>query len=482
MEKFEYEVVVVGAGPNGLTASALLSQLGLSTLVVEAADEVGGGMRSLACTLPGYIHDVCSAVHTTGCVSPVFKRLQLEQHGLTWIHPEASVAHPLEGRPAVMLEATIEGTVAQFGRDAEGYRRLVRPIVEHDGALVPDLLGPLSVPRRPIAIARFGLNAMRSARGLALSAFEQEPARALFAGCAAHSVQPLENWLTSAIGLVLMSIGHLKTWPVARGGSSAIATALRHVNEQHGVQFRVGHRVSSLRELPAARAYLFDLTPGQLVSIAGDALPARYVRQLRRYRMGPGVFKVDYALSGSIPWSDPNCRRASTVHVGGTLDEMCRSERAMWNGDVPDEPFVLMTQQSEFDASRAPSGHHTGYAYCHVPAGCEVDMTEAIERQISRFAPGFRDLILERRKWFPADLERHNANYPGGVITGGVADLTQLFTRPSLSLRPYATPNPRLFLCSQSTPPGGGVHGMCGFHAARLVAHRVFGRDIPRFA
>ena len=482
MSKHAYDVVVVGAGPNGLTASAVLAEQGLSTLVVEAAPELGGGMRSLECTRPGFVHDVCSAVHTMGCVSPAFKRLELDKHGLTWLHPSASVAHPLDDRPAVMLEASIDATVAQFEADADNYRKLVAPIVQHGEGLLPDILAPLGIPRHPLSMARFGFYALRSARGLARGMFDGEPARALFGGCAAHSVQPLENWLTSAIGLVLMSAGHLKTWPVARGGSKSIAAALEHVNTERGVQFELNHKVQTLAELPSARAYLFDLTPAQLAAIAGEALPRRYLNQLLRYRMGPGVFKIDYALSGAIPWSDKNCMRASTVHVGGGLDEMCASERAMWNGDVPAAPFVLMTQQSEIDTTRAPSGCHTGYAYCHVPAGCTVDMTAAIERQISRFAPGFNDLVLERRKWFPADLEAHNANYPGGVITGGVADITQLFTRPTFSLRPYATPNPRLFICSQSTPPGGGVHGMCGFHAARLAARRVFGRDIAPLA
>jgi phytoene dehydrogenase-like protein len=335
----------------------------------------------------------------------------------------------------------------------------------------------LQVPKHPLALVRFGLFAMLSATRLS-HLFSGERAKALFAGCAAHAIQPLEHWFSSAIGLALMGAGSVKPWPIAVGGSQSIARALIQVGERAGVTYQCGMKVNALAELPQARAYLFDLAPSQLADIAGEHLPAGFRAQLRRYRMGPGVFKVDYALDGSIPWRDPSCRLASTVHLGGTFEAIARGERQMWNGTAPDAPFVLLAQQSELDASRAPSGKHTGYAYCHVPAHCDVDMTDAIERQIERHAPGFRDLVLARRSWSPRALEQHNAAYVGGAITGGVADVRQLFTRPTLRLRPYATPNPRLFLCSQSTPPGGGVHGMCGFHAARTVLSRVFGRRL----
>lgn len=475
----EYDAVVVGAGPNGLTASAFLASLGLHVLVVEAGEQLGGGVRSDECTLPGFVHDVCSAVHTMGCLSPAFRGLRLEENGLEWVVPSASVAHPLDGQDAVMLEASLETTLAQLDSSDRGrFSSLVAPFVKHGVSLVNDLLAPLGWPRHPLAMARFGLNAVRSARSLAFGAFEGERARALFAGCAGHSVQPLEGFLTAAFGLVFLGTAQIKPWPVARFGSGSIAKALERVNTNHGVEFVTGRRVEAFDELPKARAYLFDLAPSQLAGIAQQQLPGRYLRALQRYRMGPGVFKVDYALSAPIPWRDPACARASTVHLGGTFDEIARSERQMWQGSPPEAPYVILAQQSMLDSSRAPAGKHTGYAYCHVPAGCTVDMTAAIERQIERFAPGFGDIILARKKWSPSALEQHNPSYVGGAVTGGVADVWQLYTRPTLTLRPYVTPNTRLFLCSQSTPPGGGVHGMCGYHAARVVARKVFGKRL----
>lgn len=471
------DVIVVGAGPNGLTAAVLLAQRGLRVHVVEAADELGGGARSSALTLPGFVHDDCSAVHTMGCVSPVFEQLRLEEHGLRWIHPAVSVAHPMADGPAALLHGDVEETFRDLGsRDGETLRACLRPFGAVPG-LIGDLLAPLGVPKHPIAMLRFGLDAMRSARALSRR-FETDRAKALFAGCAAHAIQPLEHAFTSAIGLALMGAGSIKAWPVAAGGSGAIAKALVAVGERAGLTFQCGYKVTALDQLPSARAYVFDLAPSQVAEIAGHHLPARFRAQLCRYRMGPAVFKVDYALAGSIPWRDVECRRASTVHLGGTFDDIARAESQVWEGKVPDAPFVLLAQQSELDPSRAPAGKHTGYAYCHVPAGCDVDMTAAIERQIERHAPGFRDLVLARYVRSPRHLTEHNPAYVGGAITGGVADVRQLFTRPTLRLRPYATPNPRLFLCSHSTPPGGGVHGMCGFHAARTVLRRVFGQRL----
>lgn len=472
-----FDAIVVGAGPNGLTAAAVLAQQGLRVHVVEAADELGGGVRSAALTLPGFLHDVCSAVHTMACVSPVFAQLRLEEHGLQWLYPTVSAAHPMDDGPAVLLHGDLEETFRELGaRDGGRLKALVQPFRSAPG-LLGDLLAPLQVPKHPLALVRFGIFAMLSAARLS-HLFSGERAKALFGGCAAHAIQPLEHWFSSAIGLALLGAGSVKPWPVAVGGSQAIARALVHVGARAGVTFQCGTKVSSLHELPAARAYLFDLAPSQVADIAGDQLPSGFRTQLRRYRMGPGVFKVDYALSGSIPWRDARCRLASTVHLGGSFAAIARGERQMWGGTPPDAPFVLLAQQSELDASRAPAGKHTGYAYCHVPAYCDVDMTDVIERQIERHAPGFRDLVLARRTWSPRALEEHNAAYLGGAITGGVADVRQLFTRPTLRLRPYATPNPRLFLCSQSTPPGAGVHGMCGFHAARTALKRVFGRRI----
>jgi phytoene dehydrogenase-like protein len=473
-----YDAVVVGSGPNGLSAAALLGRAGLSVLVVEAAGEFGGGLRTEALTLPGFRHDVCSAVHTMGCLSPAFELLELERHGLVWIHPPASVAHPLDGGRAVCLEHSIEATADGLGADARAYRDLVSPFVRYPQKLFADLLAPLGLPRQPLTMAHFGWLGLRSARSLARGRFDGEAARALFGGCAAHAVQPLEHVLTAAFGLTFLIAGHIKTWPVAKGGSSAIAAALVQVCRAHGVELRTHEHIKALRELPETRAVLFDVAPRQLADIAGDSLPASYRRRLLRYRMGPGCFKLDWALDGPIPWQNPSCARASTVHVGGSLDELSAAEAAVWQGAHPEKPFVLVAQQSELDHTRAPAGQHTGYAYCHVPAGSTEDMTEAIEAQIERFAPGFRERILCRHRLFPADLEARNPSYLGGSVTGGVADLRQLFTRPVARLDPYSTPNPRLFLCSHSTPPGGGVHGMCGFYAARSALRNRFGQRL----
>ena len=351
------------------------------------------------------------------------------------------------------------------------------PFVRSPQKLFADLLAPLGFPRLPFTLARFGLLGLRSARSLALGRFETEEARALFAGCAAHAVQPLEHTLTAAFGLTFLIAGHVKAWPVARGGSMAIAEALIAVCKEHGVEFELERHVETLSELPEARVILFDVAPRQLARIAAGALPSGYRARLERYRMGPACFKLDWALDGPIPWTNLDCALASTVHVGGDFDAIARSEAATFGGKHAEAPFVLVAQQSHFDATRAPAGKHTGYAYCHVPEGSNMDMTPAIEAQIERFAPGFRDRILARRAIFPKDFEARNPSHLGGVITGGVADLTQLFTRPVLRLDPYSTPNPRLFLCSQSTPPGGGVHGMCGFYAARSALRR-FGRQL----
>ncbi|HWO11303.1 MAG TPA: NAD(P)/FAD-dependent oxidoreductase, partial [Polyangiaceae bacterium] len=423
-------------------------------------------------------HDVCSAVHTMGCLSPAFELLELTRHGLEWLYPPASVAHPLDGGRAVLLRGSPADTAAGLGADGAAYRRLIEPFLEQPRELIADLLAPLGVPRQKLAMARFGWLGLRSARQLAFGKFREEEARALLAGCAAHAVQPLEHPLTAAFGLTFALAGHLKAWPVARGGSQAIADALVRVCREHGVEFELGHQVRALGELPASRVVLFDVAPRQLAEIAGEVLPDSFRYELSSYRMGPGCFKLDFALSGPIPWADERCGLASTVHVGGTFDEVADSERAMWGGEHPARPFVMVTQQSHFDATRAPSGQHTGYAYCHVPAGSTCDMTAAIETQIERFAPGFRQRILARHALFPRDFEALNPSHIGGAVTGGVADARQLFTRPSLRLDPYSTPHPRLYLCSQSTPPGAGVHGMCGFYATRSALRACFGKRL----
>ena len=468
-----YDAVVVGAGPNGLAAAIVLARAGASVLVLEAADSIGGGTRSAELTLPGFVHDVCSAAHPMGVLSPFFRQLPLARHGLEWIRPGASVAHPLDDQPAAMLWRSLDRTSAGLGGDGAAYRRLVAPFLDDPHGLLGDALGPLAIPSQPLLLARFGALAAWPATWLANAAFRGEAARALFAGCAAHSILPLSRCMTSALGLMFAITAHVEDWPVVRGGSIGIARALAsHLAELGGV-IRTQARVRSAADLPAARVFLFDTDPLQLALICAAVLPDRYLRRLRRFRFGPGVFKLDWALDGPIPWADPNCLQASTVHVGGTLAEIAVSEAAMWRGEHAERPFVLVVQQSLFDATRAPAGKHTGYAYCHVPHASTVDMTGRIEAQIERFAPGFRERILARSAMTTAAFERDNPNYVGGAITGGAADIRQLFTRPVARLDPYATPHPRVFLCSASTPPGGGVHGMCGYHAAHSALRRL---------
>ncbi|HTU59943.1 MAG TPA: NAD(P)/FAD-dependent oxidoreductase [Polyangiales bacterium] len=469
---YQYDAVVIGSGPNGLCAAIALAQAGKQVLLVEAEAQIGGGLRSAELLEPGVVNDVCSAVHPMGVLSPFMQKLPLAEHGLTWIYPKVSAAHPLDGGRAVILSRSLEETAAQLGSDAKAYKRLIGPFLDQPELLLEDALGPLRFPRRPIQFARFGLRAFRSALGLGRGAFAGEDARALFAGCAAHSVLPLDKLFTAALGVMFLLTGHMVDWPVARGGSAAIAAALASYFRSLGGEIRTSTRVSSLAELPEARVYLFDLAPKQVAEIAGDALPLRYRARLLRYNYGPAVFKLDYVLRGQIPWSAPGCAAASTVHVGGTMEEIARSERAAWQGEISEAPYLIVCQQSHFDDTRAPAGQHTGYAYCHAPFGSDVDMTAAIERQIERFAPGFADQVIARRATSPADIARYNGACIGGAITGGAADITQLFTRPVARLNPYTTPNPRLFLCGASTPPGGGVHGMCGYHAAHTALRR----------
>lgn len=471
--KSELDVVVVGAGPNGLCAAIALAQQGKSVVVVERQAAAGGGLLSAELTLPGFLHDVCSAVHPLGELSPYMRTLPLAEHGLEWAYPRFSAAHPLPDGQVALLSRSVQATSDLLGIDGPAYRALLAPLLEDPEALLADLLGPLRIPTKPIGFTRFGLNGMRSAVGLAQSVFKRQNARALFAGCAAHAILPLENWFSASIGLVFLLAGHMTDWPMARGGSISIARALVSYLKSLGGEVQTGVDVTSLAQLPAARTIMFDLAPAQVAKIAAADLPASYLRRIARYNYGPAVFKIDYALSGPIPWRAAACGSASTVHVGGTLDEIALSERTTFGGQVADAPFVMVCQQSHFDSTRAPAGKHTGYAYSHVPFRCEVDMTDRIERQIERFAPGFRDVILARRVRTPADLEHENPAYVGGAITGGAADITQLFTRPVARVDPYSTPNPRLFLCGASTPPGGGVHGLCGYYAAQSVLRRL---------
>jgi phytoene dehydrogenase-like protein len=468
-----FDAVVIGSGPNGLSAGVVLAQAGASVLVLEASEEIGGGTRTAELTLPGFRHDVCSAVHTTGILSPFFRSLPLQDHGLRWILPPASVAHPLDDQPAVMLWHSVDDTCAGLGADTRSYRSLVTPFLERHEAFFRDVLAPLRWPENPTLLACFGLKAMWPATAFAKWRFQQSRARALFAGCAGHGILPFSKMLTAALGLIFPVAGHVEPWPVAAGGSEAIPRALGSLLRKLGGEVRTGVRVTSAADLPAARVYLFDTSPDQLASIAGSVLPASYLRRLGRYRYGPGAFKVDWALDGPIPWRDSSCLEASTVHLGGTLEEIAAGEAAVFRGEHPERPYVLLCQQSQLDPSRAPEGKHTGYAYCHVPAGSTVDMTTAIEAQVERFAPGFKDRILARHTMNTEELHCYNANYVGGAVTGGMADVFQLFTRPVARLDPYTTPNPRVFLCSASTPPGGGVHGMCGYYAAQSALKRI---------
>jgi len=458
---------VVGSGPNGLSAAIRLAQAGLPVLVLEAAETPGGGVRSQELTLPGYIHDVCSSVYPLTVCSPFLRTLPLKDHGLEWVFPPVALAHPFQDGSAAMLTASIDETARSLGQDGESYRRLTQALVARAESLFEDLLAPLPparFPRHPIGFARFGLQAIRSARSLAAWYFKTDHARAFFAGAAAHSLLPLEALSTGGVGLMLCLSAHAVGWPLVRGGAQQLTNALVSHLQSLGGQVICNCQVDSLDQLPPASAVLLDITPRQLLKMAGNRLPDSYRRKLGRYRYGMGAFKLDWALSQPIPWEASECRQAGTVHLGGSFAEICESERRSWQGKTSERPFVLLSQPSLFDSSRAPTGRHTAWAYCHVPQGCTEDMTGRIEAQIERFAPGFQDCIMARSVFRPTDFERHNPNLIGGDIAGGAQTLSQLFLRPTAGL--YRTPLPGFFLCSASTPPGAGVHGMCGYFAA----------------
>lgn len=478
MNRTSYDVAIVGSGPNGLTAAAVLGLAGLSVLVLERNETIGGSCRTKALTLPGFAHDVCGAIHPVGVVSPVFQRLGLEQHGLQWVKAPLPLAHPLDDGSAAVLARDLKATAESLGSDGPRWERMVRPFVERHQDFFADILRPQRIPRHPLLMARFGLLGLLSSDTLARR-FSGAAARALFAGNAAHSILSLDAAASASFGLVLAIAGHAVDWPCARGGSQQIVNALAAIARSTGCEIQTGVTVRSLDDIPAARAVMLDVTPRQLLAVASPRLSPAYRRQLERYRYGPAVFKIDYALSDRMPWRARQCADAATVHVGGSYEEIARSEAAAVSGRVSEAPFVLVAQQSHFDDSRAPAGRHTGWAYCHVPNGCDVDMTDRIERQIERFAPGFRDTILARHVMSPAALEAHNPNLVGGDIGGGSNALGQFLMRPVPRWNPYATSDPTLFLCSSSTPPGGGVHGMCGYWAARTVLARVFRRAVP---
>lgn len=473
-----YDAVVVGSGPNGLAAATVLGREGYSVLVLEAAATPGGGTRTEELTLPGYLHDVCSAVHPLAVASPLFRSLELEKHGVVWRHTKAPLAHVLSDDHVLTLERSVAETAAQLGRDAARYEELVTPLVERFDDLVDMFVGPLRFPRHPGLGLRFARDALLSMNSLARR-FEEPEARALLAGAAAHSMLPLDVPGTAAFALILAVSGHAVGWPVAEGGSHVITRALLAQIDRHGGEMWLDHPVRSGRDLPPARVYLFDVTPRQLLAIDDGWLSASYRKRLARYRYGPGVFKIDWALAAPVPWKNPACREATTIHLWGPAGQMHAAESAPHDGRVAEEPFVLFVQPSLADPSRAPSGKHTGWAYCHVPAFSHVSITDRIEAMLERFAPGFRDLILARHTRTAAQMEEYNPNFVGGDINGGAATLDQLFFRPVVSLDPYATSNPRVFLCSSATPPGGGVHGLCGHFAAQSALRRLRARSKP---
>ena len=475
---YMYDAVVVGSGPNGFAAAITLARAGCSVFVCEANATIGGGARSAELTLPGFVHDVCSAIHPLAAGSPFFKALPLERFGLEWIQPEIPLAHPLDDGSAACLHRDVDVTAEQLGDDSGAYRRLMNPLARNWEKLANEFLQPmLHLPRHPIALAQFGIPALCPATLLSKILFKHEPARALFGGIAAHSFLQLESIASSAFGLVLGMAGHAVGWPIPRGGSQAIANALANYLRELGGKVETNHRVENLNDLPKSRAVLLDVSVWGFLRIAHERLPPGYRCRLESFRHGPGIFKIDYALSGPIPWKAEPCRRAGTVHLGGTMHEMAAAERDVARGKIPERPFTLVAQQSLFDEARAPRGQHTLWAYCHVPFGCDIDVSDRIESQIERFAPGFRDCILARHKMGAADFEKSNPNLVGGDINGGAANLMQLIARPILSPAPYRTPLRGVYLCSASTPPGGGVHGMCGYHAAQLALHEIFSKQ-----
>ena len=473
----QYDAVVVGSGPNGLSAAITLARAGRSVLVVEANDTIGGGTRSAALTLPGFVHDVCSAIHPLGRSSPAFGGWPLAEHGLEWIEPPIALGHPLDDGSAALISRDLVASAASLGVDGERYANLLGPVARDWDLIARELLGPFRLHgplRHPFALGRFGLHAIQPV-SLLIRRFRGPHAAAVLAGAGAHSFLRPEQLATGAFALSLLGAAHAVGWPIPRGGSQRIADALASYLRSLGGEIRTGWRVESIRELPPHRAVLLDLTPRQVLAIAGERLRGSYARQLRRYRYGPGVFKIDLALDGPIPWADPDLVRAGTVHLAGTAQEVGASARAVARGRIPKRPMVLLAQPSLFDSTRAPAGQHVVWAYCHIPNGSNADMTEPILAQLERFAPGVRQRILGRSTMDPAAIEAFNANHVGGDINGGLQDVRQLFTRPAMRWDPYSTPDPGIFICSSSTPPGGGVHGLCGWHAARSALRGVLG-------
>ncbi|MEX0609804.1 MAG: NAD(P)/FAD-dependent oxidoreductase [Balneolaceae bacterium] len=471
----EFDAVIVGSGPNGLSAGIRLAQEGLRVKILEASSTIGGGTRTQELTEPGFFHDVCSAVHPTAVSSPFFRSLNLENHGLEWIHPKYPFAHPLEDGKAMVISKSLEKTLATLGKDSKNYRQLYKEFIEHWDLLSEDVFGELRIPKHPLITARFGWYGMFSAKLLSNSMFDLAGTKALFAGCAAHSILPLNKAFTASFGLVLGASAHAVGWPFAKAGSASVTKALAKVFESLSGAIETEIEVTSLSQLPSSKTILFDLTPLQISRIAGDKLPSSYKNKLHRFKYGPGVFKMDWALSEPVPWINEKCKEAGTLHLGGTFEEIADSEITAWKGEHHEKPYVLLSQPSVFDESRAPKGKHTLWAYCHVPNGSEKDMSEAIENQIERYAPGFRDTIISKKTMNTRQMETYNPNYIGGDINGGAQIMRQLFGRPVLKWNPYKIPVEGMYICSASTPPGGGVHGMSGFNAAQSVLKNEFG-------
>lgn len=464
---YQFDAVVVGSGPNGLAAAITLQQCGLKVKIIEGRKTCGGGMRSAYLTLPNFVNDICSAIHPMAAYSPFFKTLPLRNHGLNWIYPEFALAHPFGNGHAAVLEKSIEKTAESLKTDSKAYVSLFEPLVKKWDNIGADLLAPLRLPEHPFDFVRFGLYAMTSAKYFAKSNFKYEYAQGFFAGLAAHSIRPLNKSFTSAIGLVLAIVGHHTGWPLPQGGTQKLADALVSYFLSIGGTIETDHFVKDYKELEYARIKLFDITPKQILNIAHIKFPKLYEYQLKKFRYGPGIFKIDYALREPIPFKAKDCGKAGTVHIGGSFEEISRSESETWKGKHPDKPYILLSQPSMFDRSRAPEDKHTAWAYCHVPPCSEIDMTKVMEDQIEVYAPGFKDIILERHTLNSKQMQDYNPNYIGGDINGGIADFRQLFTRPAIRISSYTTPIKDLYICSSSTPPGGGVHGMCGYHSAK---------------
>lgn len=474
LQKNTYDAIIIGSGPNGLAAGIRLALEGLSVKIFEASDTIGGGMRTAELIKPGYYHDICSAIHPMAVASPFFKKMPLNKYGLDWIHPTRPIAHPLDNESAAVMFNELQETAFHLGDDGDYYQKIIQPIRDNWESLSKDFLGPLKFPDHPFQLAKFGLKGLQPASKFQ-SNFKSQRAKALFAGMAAHSILPLDAIATTAIALVFFGTAHTSGWPLPRGGSQSIADAMAKYFESLGGEIETKFHVTSLNVLPESKAILFDLSPQQVSRIVGDRFSSSYKRKLRTFRYGSGVFKADYILNEQVPWKDPECRRAGTVHLGGTFREIAAAEKEVAQGNHPEKPFVLVAQQSLFDKTRTPDDKEILWAYCHVPNGSTFNMTTAIENQIERFAPGFKEIIEEKFTLNTNDFQEYNANYIGGDINGGRQDIRQLFSRPVNLINPYATPADGIYFCSASTPPGGGVHGMCGYHAASLALKKEFG-------